>query len=163
MENVLFHAPAQPLDSDERYTPRWVFDGLDVRFGTDPCSPLEGGDCVPADVKYTIANDGLTQPWHGVVWVNPPFSNAAPFASRFIEHGNGIWLGPVSSTNWFQSMLGASDLVWLTKDFEFVFRGDRKRTAFALAFCAIGDLSSAALDRLARSGVHSGTLMQRVA
>jgi len=40
----LFSVPVQGTDSDERYTPRWVFDGLGLMFDLDPASPLEGGD-----------------------------------------------------------------------------------------------------------------------
>lgn len=53
MSGQLFPAVVQGHDSDERYTPRWVFDGLGLTFDLDPASPVEGGDCVPARRKLT--------------------------------------------------------------------------------------------------------------
>lgn len=156
----LFSVPVQPLDSDERYTPKWVFDHLGVLFDTDPCSPVEGGDFVPALVKYTANDDGLAQPWRGTVWVNPPFSNSAAFADRFIAHGNGIFLGPVANGRWAQDMLAASDLVWLCADFAFTHPTHAgKRSSMPLMFCAIGQHASDALRRLADSGAHRGALL----
>jgi hypothetical protein len=28
---------------DEYYTPRWIFDGLNIQFDLDPSSPMSGG------------------------------------------------------------------------------------------------------------------------
>jgi len=156
----LFKAPAQPQHSDERYTPQWVFEHLNIRFDCDPCSPLEGGDCVPATIKYTIDDDGLSQPWVGCVWVNPPFSNAAVFADRFIAHADGVFLGPVANGRWAQDMLAASDLVWLCADFAFTHPTHAgRRSSMPLMFCAIGPTATAGLRRLAASGVHRGCLL----
>ncbi len=41
------------------------------RFDTDPCSPP--AKHIPATTHYTKADDGLAQPWHGVVFCNPPY------------------------------------------------------------------------------------------
>lgn len=117
MGEPLFSVPVQGRESDERYTPRWVFDGL--VFDTDPASPVEGGDCVPARTKYTRDDDGLTKPWHGLVWLNPPFSNSAAWADRFREHGNGVFLGPIANGRWWQDLADAADLLWLCADFAF--------------------------------------------
>lgn len=158
----LFAAPVQPLDSDERYTPKWVFDHLGVLFDTDPCSPVEGGDFVPALVKFTAADDGLAQQWAGMVWMNPPFSRATEFADRFVAHGNGVFLGPVASSRWAVDMLSAADLVWLCRDFAFVHPTHAgRRSSMPLMFCAIGRDASAALRRLATSGAHPGCLLER--
>jgi len=29
-------------DSDEQYTPKWIFDGLNVQFDLDVCAPQGG-------------------------------------------------------------------------------------------------------------------------
>lgn len=157
---ALFTVPVQSLESDERYTPRWVFDHLGLRFHLDPCSPAAGGDAVPADVKLTRHDDGLAHPWAGLVWVNPPFSNAAAFADRFIAHGCGVFLGPVSNSRWTQDLIAASTLVWLCADFPFTHPTHAgKRSSMPLLFAAIGDEATAGLTRLARSGVHRGALL----
>lgn len=115
----MFAAPVDRTDSDERFTPRWVFDALGEKFDLDPASPVEYETFVPATHRFTREDDGLAQPWHGFVWCNPPFSAATPWADRFIEHGNGIWLGPIANAAWFQRMLRAADLIWLVRDFAF--------------------------------------------
>lgn len=161
--NQLFAAPVQPLDSDERWTPRWVFDHMGLTFGTDPCSPVGGGDHVPAAHKYTARDDGLTQPWYGLTWCNPPFSNAKPFAERFIAHADGVFLGPVANSRWAQDMLEAADLTWLCADFEFVHPTHAgRRSSMPLMFCAIGEIAATGVRRLADSGVHRGCLMRKV-
>ena len=160
MTGRLFTAPVQPKDSDERYTPPWVFDHLGVTFDTDPCSPAEGGDAVPARCKYTANDDGLTQPWYGTVWVNPPFSNATAFADRFITHANGIFLGPVANARWAQDMIEASDVIWLCADFAFTHPTHvGKRSSMPLMFCSIGSEATEGLRRLASLGVHRGALL----
>lgn len=163
MTEPLFVVPVQGLESDERYTPQWVFDALGVEFDLDPCSPVDGGDCVPARKRYTRLDDGLAQPWDGFVWVNPPFSNATAFADRFREHGEGVFLGVVANARWAQDMLAAADLVWFCRDFPFTHSTHSgKRSSMPLMFCALGSRGEAALRRLALSGVHRGCLMRRV-
>jgi hypothetical protein len=161
--NQLFAAPIQSLESDERYTPRWVFDGLGITFDLDPCSPGEGaGDCVPAVRKLTKHDDGLAHDWEGCVWVNPPFSRATEFGDRFIAHGLGVFLGPVANARWTHDMLNAADLVWLCRDFAFTHPTHAgKRSSMPLMFCAIGNGPKYALRRLALSGVHPGVLLAR--
>jgi hypothetical protein len=164
MTEMLFSSPVQAKESDERYTPRWVFDGMAITFDTDPCSPVEGGDAVPVRQKFTRLDDGLAQQWSGTVWVNPPFSNSAAFADKFIAHGNGVFLGPVANARWAQDMLAASDLVWLCADFAFTHPTHAgKRSSMPLMFCAIGPTATQGLRRLASSGVHRGALLEAAA
>lgn len=42
------------------------------KFDLDPCSPTKKGP-VKARVHYTEEDDGLSLPWHGAVYVNPPY------------------------------------------------------------------------------------------
>jgi hypothetical protein len=87
--------------ADDWYTPKWIFDSLGVEFDLDVCSPEGGTGLVPAKRFYTIEDDALVQPWDGFVWMNPPYSNPTPFMDKFIRHGNGISLVPVSKAKWF--------------------------------------------------------------
>lgn len=159
----LFHSPAQSLDTDERYTPAWVFEGLGIIFDLDPASPVDGNDFVPARRRLTRLDDGLTHEWDGVVWLNPPFSNATPWADRFREHGNGVFLGPIANSRWWVDLAGAADLMWLCRDFAFVHptHGGR-RSSMPLAFLAIGSPSIEALERLATDTSHPGVLAKGV-
>jgi hypothetical protein len=59
-------------DSPEWFTPPIVFEAMAVEFDMDVASP--GRDRVPwipARGHLTRADDGLTAPWVGFVWLNP--------------------------------------------------------------------------------------------
>jgi len=64
-------------DSPEWYTPQHILDSVLELFGEidlDPCSNGKGsGANVPAKEHYTIEDNGLTQTWHGKVYMNPPY------------------------------------------------------------------------------------------
>ena len=132
MTDRLFVVPGQGPDSDERFTPGWVFDGLGLVFDLDPCAPVAGGDHVPARARYTRLDDGLAQPWAGLVWCNAPFSASTAWARRFVAHGNGVWLGPVANAAWWLDLMRAAGVCWHCRDFAFSHpshagrRGDRR-------------------------------------
>ena len=59
-------------------TPTEVLEVLYKAFGTfdlDPCSPTTNRAIAPvkARVYYTESDDGLSLPWHGTVFINPPY------------------------------------------------------------------------------------------
>lgn len=85
-------------DSGEKtwLTPPQIIKALGP-FDLDPCCPPD----MPwrtAEVMYTEEDDGLSQPWFGRVWLNPPYGKEAkPFVERMIAHrttsdGKGIAL-----------------------------------------------------------------------
>lgn len=43
------------------------------RFDLDPCAPRKSRTRVKARVHFTEEDDGLALPWHGTVFVNPPY------------------------------------------------------------------------------------------
>ena len=91
-------------DSDEQYTPKWIFDALNVEFDLDVCAPEGGVDYSPAKKHYSLVDDSLNREWEGFVWMNPPFSEGEPWHEKFINHGNGICLAPMSKSYWFQDV-----------------------------------------------------------
>jgi hypothetical protein len=160
-DTTLFGWPVQSRESDERYTPRWIFDGLRLPFDLDPASPVGGGDCVPATVKYTSLDGGLEQPWHGRIWLNPPFSESTAWADKFRANAWGVFLGPVANARWWFDLVRAADLVWHCRDFAFTHPTHAgKRSSMPLAMVAYGDDCAHALRRLATSGTHDGVLME---
>ncbi len=103
--------------SDDWVTPRYVVDALGV-FDLDPCA------CEPmpwhlASRWFTKSDNGLTQPWRGRVWLNPPYGpEAERFLMRLADHGNGIALIPArTETRWFHEQ------VWQRADAVMFLRG----------------------------------------
>jgi hypothetical protein len=97
------HEPSIGM-SDDWFTPPEIFAALGLRFDLDPCSP--GPDhWVPADKIYTKADDGLAQPWWGLVFVNPPFGGRrghVPWLRKFLAHCNGVAIVQAyTSSDWF--------------------------------------------------------------
>lgn len=77
--------------TDVWLTPREVLDALGP-FDLDPCAVTEPRPWPTAAVHYTEADDGLSMPWHGFVWCNPPYSNVRPWLERMAAHSKGIAL-----------------------------------------------------------------------
>ncbi len=94
--------------SDDWYTPPEIFSALRLTFDLDPCSP--GPDhWVPATKIYTKDDDGLTQPWRGTVFMNPPFGGRhghVPWLRKFLDHGNGIAIvRAYTSSDWWHEYM----------------------------------------------------------
>ncbi len=78
------------LDTDRYFTPRWIVDLVIEQFGgvidTDPCAdPLSD---IPATHRFDAREgaDGLIKPWVGRCFVNPPYSDVAPWVLRAVQH-----------------------------------------------------------------------------
>lgn len=93
--------------SDEWATPAEFFGVVEREIGgfdLDPC-------CVPSSAKaprfFTLADDGLAQPWAGRVWLNPPYSKigdwmAKAHATAAAGAGLVVCLVPArTDTRWF--------------------------------------------------------------
>lgn len=142
--------------SDEWFTPPEIFDALGLVFDLDPCQPEQGRAflSVPCRHFFTPAQDGLVQPWHGLVWMNPPFggrNGQVPWLRRFMEHGNGIALVAArTSAGWFHDeAVKAEAMVFPRGKTKFVrpdgTRGGSPGTGIVLL--GVGDIATAALRR----------------
>jgi hypothetical protein len=80
------------MANDELYTPRFIFDALNVIFELDVCAPKGGPLHTPAVDYYDIDSDGLTAEWYGRVWMNPPYSKPDPWINKWLDHKNGFAL-----------------------------------------------------------------------
>lgn len=141
--------------SDTWYTPRWVFDGLGLRFDLDVAAPsLPLCPWIPADGRYTVDDDGLLQPWHGLVWCNPPYSDAAPWCKRWAEHPDGVLLirADLSTSGAFMAWRCARAMYVPERRLQFV-NGHGERTGssnFTAVLLARGDRATEGLHALAR-------------
>lgn len=154
MQEALFGSPQTQATSDDYYTPRWVFDRLGLRFDLDVAAPPGGVEWVPADRFYTFEDNGLTAPWYGRVWMNPPYSEATPWARRFIEHRHGVALLPFAKSRWLVDMWEAAEGVVVCRDgFPNFVGGSIMLPVF---FAAFGDECVEAISRI-------GTVRREVA
>jgi hypothetical protein len=61
-------------------------------FDLDPCAAT-GQPWSTATTHYTELENGLTQPWRGRVWLNPPYGpHVWAWLDRLAQHGDGIAL-----------------------------------------------------------------------
>ncbi len=109
----LFPVPQENYTSDDYWTPKWIFDALAITFDIDVACPPEGPHNVPCRAWFTQYDDGLLQEWRGRVWMNPPFSRAAPWVNKFIKHRNGVALTVVGKTKWCDTLFATADLMLL--------------------------------------------------
>jgi hypothetical protein len=149
----LFPVEQSERTSDDYLTPRWVFDTLGLTFDLDVAAP-PWDTHVPAARKLTKADDGLTHPWEGRVWMNPPFSNITPWVARFIEHDNGVCLLPASKSDWLLR-LWRSDASWVFPQSIFrmwaeVPNGADSQVQYMVFFAAFGSECVEAIGRLGR-------------
>lgn len=104
------------MKNDEWLTPPEILSLLGT-FDLDPCAPVYR----PWDTAthhYTIEDDGLSQPWLGRVWCNPPFGReAVKWLRRMVDHGNGIALIPARTETamFYETVWGKADGVLFIK------------------------------------------------
>lgn len=99
--------------SDEWFTPKYIFDALDVTFDLDVAHPKDMETHVPCRDRLSV--HGLEVGWWGFVWMNPPFggrNGIQPWLEKFVEYGNGIALtADRTSAPWFQEAMPRADLL----------------------------------------------------
>lgn len=100
--------------SPDWYTPPHLFDALGIEFDLDPCAPnLPDADWIPAHQRYSLPADGLSLPWEGRIWLNPPYAaETAKWLGKLQTHGDGVALVFArTDTAWGQSALRIADAV----------------------------------------------------
>lgn len=152
------------LDSDAWYTPAWIFDGLGVTFDLDVASPDGGLPWLPTRAFYTVADDGLLQPWHGLVWCNPPYSAPTAWCRRWAQHPDGFLLirADLSTSGPAAAVAAASSLYVPPKRLQFVSGAGAETGAvnFSTVILGRGATADGALARLAAK--YGGSARQLV-
>lgn len=124
--------PAKPhvtnnSGNNEWYTPapvlaaaRKVLDNIDL----DPASCEIANEVVKADEYYDIEDDGLSLPWAGRIWLNPPYAGdlIGRFVAKLIAHiGTDevteaiVLVNNATETAWFQDLAGYATAVCFPK------------------------------------------------
>ena len=159
--------PVAPVinENDEWYTPSWLFHAIAVEFDLDPCSPGVPPSSVPARRHLTKDDNGLTAPWAGSVWLNPPFSSKRPWYERLMQHGNGIALMPArTETHDLQTYMSAAQALLFLKGRVYFERGHRPGASkngavtcppFGICLCAYGEPMAEALLKSDLLGVRA--------
>ncbi|RUS94637.1 hypothetical protein DSM106972_092740 [Dulcicalothrix desertica PCC 7102] len=96
--------------SDNWYTPQHIIDlVIQVlnQIDLDPCA--ETGKNIPASTHYTHTDNGLIQPWHGRIFLNPPYSEPGKWITKLNEE---IATGRVTEA--IALVPGATDTNWLS-------------------------------------------------
>jgi hypothetical protein len=139
--------------NDDWYTPPEVFDALGLVFDLDPCSP-GALHWAPARKVYVKEDDGLSQPWSGVVFMNPPFGGRnghVPWLRKFLAHGNGIALvRAYTSAGWFHDHAARADSMLFPRGKTKFVRPDGSVGSapnHGIVLLGMGDIANKALER----------------
>jgi phage N-6-adenine-methyltransferase len=78
-------------------TPQWLVDQLAEEFGPFDLDPASTTENAKAPAYFTIVDDGLSQPWHGRVFCNPPYGKTSTSrwlakARAEVDLGHAEWV-----------------------------------------------------------------------
>lgn len=136
------------MANDEQYTPRALFDAMEVEFDLDVAAPKGGILWIPAKAHYSIEDNALEKPWWGMVWMNPPYSKPSPWVNKFIAHGNGLALLPMSKSKWCYDLWQACSSITFIGTMKFhQTDGSVTQIFMPVALWGIGDIADAAIAR----------------
>ena len=106
---------------NEWYTPYEFIEAALLTMGSidlDPASSELANKTVKATEFYTAKNNGLTEPWTGNVWLNPPY--AQPLISQFCDklalelsaiNQAIVLINNATETKWFQGIAELSSSI----------------------------------------------------
>jgi len=130
------------------------------KFDLDPCGAV-GHELTDRTYLRENGQDGLTEPWEGRVWLNPPHGEAASlFLARLAEHGCGIALiSARTNAHWFHQQVWekASGILFLKERVEFLCSdGTAEKHHYSPPSClvAYGQKDAAVLRRIPLPGQY---------
>ena len=157
-------------ETDEWYTPQEIIDSVLEVFGEidlDPCSNSKTNSKIPARKHFTKNDNGLTKPWEGAVYMNPPYGREIKdWVSKLLEEWEigkieGIALVPArTDTDWF-SQLDAHP--WCAIRGRLKFSSNPNSAPFPSAVFYLGyDEDVEGIERFVRIFEKHGTIFQRI-
>jgi DNA N-6-adenine-methyltransferase (Dam) len=150
----------------EWYTPADLIDAARDVLGSidlDPASSPLANETVKAERYYTVDDDGLTRPWAGQVWMNPPYT--AGLVDRFVAklldefHAGNVTAALVltnnsTDTRWWQSLARRSRVCCLAGRVRFLDEdGNPGVPLQGQTVCYLGDDTSLFTERFDEFGV----------
>lgn len=98
--------------SDHWATPPTLVRELEVEFGSFDLDPCCHRETAKAPAFYTPEDDGLSKPWFGRVFMNPPYSDPGRWLQKAIDETTSgraqlvVGLLPVcTDTAWFHQLV----------------------------------------------------------
>jgi ParB family transcriptional regulator, chromosome partitioning protein len=138
--------------SVEWYTPRSYLERARQVMGDfdlDPASSAVAQEQVRAKSYFTVGDDGLSQPWNGRVWCNPPYCEAGKFVAKLIDEFSAgrisqavLLVNSYTDTRWFHDAAAACAAICFTKGRIYFERPDGERLeqpAYGSAFIYFGE------------------------
>jgi hypothetical protein len=145
--------------TDDYYTPRWIFDAAGLVFDLDVAAPVDPSRrTCPARRYLTPVEDGLSQPWDGLVWMNPPFSNLRAWVERFASHRCGLaFLMPGRKENYWMGhlMRAAGAIAFISADFTRP-DGTIRSIPSMMLLAGCGEAAAGAVARVAAADKYIG-------
>ena len=128
----MINAGMMSSNTDQWATPQKFFDNLNDSFGftTDVCALPSNAKC---EHYYSPDDDGLSQDWQGVCWMNPPYGREiGKWVAKAYDAATGgatvvALLPSRTDTRWFQDYcLKSNDIRFIRGRLHF---GDAKNSA----------------------------------
>jgi len=158
--------------SDQYATPTSLWRPLSKAVDGFDLDPASGAESTPiAPMRFSAENDGLSQPWTGDVWLNPPFGDspgtgpsklkrwltkARQEAQRDATRSVTALLPVDTSTRWFHNHVVEAPILCLMGPGRLEFEGEKAEdtgnTSFATCIAAYGNPPEALAESLEEFG-----------
>lgn len=159
-------AAAMDPENNEYATPPELWRPLSRAVGGFDLDPCSGPEPEPiADTRFTKTDDGLTEPWFGHVFVNPPWSTngdasakhdwlrkARHEAKRDAVESITVLIPSDTSTEWFHDHVAAAPIVCFVGPGRISFVGGERNPSFGLIIPVYGEPPEELVDALTTQG-----------